>query len=122
MRGRRFARAAPAEDTTYQGSATLTEFKTEADSDYHLVLSSDSTTMIAEIPSPASVTGGPLQSGIANARAEFDARLTSTSSRFQKVNVPVTVTGMGFFDRKHGQTGVAPDGIELHPVLDIQFQ
>jgi hypothetical protein len=34
----------------------------------------------------------------------------------------VTVTGVGFFDRIHGQTGVAPNGIELHPVLDIQFQ
>jgi hypothetical protein len=32
------------------------------------------------------------------------------------------MTGVGFFDRIHGQTGVAPNGIELHPVLDIQFQ
>jgi hypothetical protein len=116
------ARVAPTEDTTYQVSATLTEFKTEADSDYHLVLSSGAKTMIAEIPSPTCVTGGPLQSGIANARAEFDARLSSSTSRFQKINVPVTVTGVGFFDRIHGQTGVAPNGIELHPVLDIQFQ
>jgi hypothetical protein len=115
------ARVAPTEDTTYQVSATLTEFKTEADSDDHLVLSSGGKTMIAEIPSPACVTGGPLQSGIANARAEFDARLGSSTSRFQKVTVPVTVTGVGFFDRIHGQTGVAPNGIELHPVLDIQF-
>ena len=115
-------RVAPTEDTTYQVAATLTEFKTEADSDYHLVLSSGAKTMIAEIASPTCVTGGPLQAGIANARAEFDARLMSSTSRFQKVNVPVTVTGVGFFDRIHGQTGVAPNGIELHPVLDIQFQ
>jgi hypothetical protein len=78
------ARVAPTEDTTYQVSATLTEFKTEADSDYHLVLSSGAKTMIAEIPSPTCVTGGPLQSGIANARTEFDARLMSPTSRFQK--------------------------------------
>jgi hypothetical protein len=116
------ARVAPTEDTTYQVAATLTEFKTEADSDYHLVLSSGAKTMIAEIPSATCVTGGPLQSGIANARAEFDARLSSPTSRFEKVNVPVTVTGAGFFDRIHGQTGVAPNGIELHPVLDIQFE
>jgi hypothetical protein len=115
-------RVAPTEDTTYQVPATLTEFKTEADSDYHLVLSSGGKTMIAEIPSPACVTGGPLQPGIANARAEFDARLASSTQRFQKVNLPVIVTGVGFFDRVHGQTGVAPNGIELHPVLDIQFQ
>jgi hypothetical protein len=31
------------------------------------------------------------------------------------------VTGVGFFDFLHGQTGVAPNGIELHPVLDIVF-
>jgi hypothetical protein len=116
------ARVAPTEDTTYQVSATLTEFKTEADSDYHLVLSTGAKTMIAEIPSPTCVTGGPLQAGIANARAEFDARLMSATHGFQKANVPVTVTGVGFFDRIHGQTGVAPNGIELHPVLDIQFQ
>jgi hypothetical protein len=38
------ARVAPTEDTTYQVSATLSEFKTEADSDYHLVLSSGAKT------------------------------------------------------------------------------
>jgi hypothetical protein len=27
------------------------------------------------------------------------------------------VTGVVFFDFKHGQTGVAPNAIELHPVL-----
>jgi hypothetical protein len=28
-----------------------------------------------------------------------------------------TVTGVAFFDFKHGQTGVAPNAIELHPIL-----
>ncbi len=37
------------------------------------------------------------------------------------MNAPVTVTGVGFFDFLHGQTGVAPNGIELHSVLDVQF-
>lgn len=32
-----------------------------------------------------------------------------------------TITGVGFFDRAHGQTGAAPNIIELHPVLDISF-
>ena len=27
------------------------------------------------------------------------------------------MTGVAFFDFLHGQTGVAPNGIELHPVL-----
>jgi hypothetical protein len=28
-----------------------------------------------------------------------------------------SVTGVAFFDFNHGQTGVAPNAIELHPVL-----
>jgi hypothetical protein len=48
------------------------------------------------------------------------ARYTPSES-FQTANVPVTVTGVGFFDFLHGQAGVAPNGIELHAVLDVQF-
>jgi hypothetical protein len=29
------------------------------------------------------------------------------------------VTGVAFFDFPHGQTGVAPNAIELHPILDF---
>ena len=28
-----------------------------------------------------------------------------------------TVTGVAFFDFFHGQSGVAPNAIELHPIL-----
>jgi hypothetical protein len=30
-----------------------------------------------------------------------------------------TIAGVGFFDQIHGQTGVAPNGIELHPVVSF---
>jgi hypothetical protein len=36
-------------------------------------------------------------------------------------STPVTIKGVGFWDYIHGQTGVAPNGIEVHPVLDITF-
>jgi hypothetical protein len=115
-------RIQPTETTVFQLQATLTEYKLEADSDYHLILSDGSGhTMISEMASPACVgSSSRLLSGIQNARSEFDARYTTTSS-FQTANVPVTITGVGFFDFLHGQTGVAPNGIELHAVLDIQF-
>jgi len=115
-------RIQPTETTVFQLHATLTEYKLEGDSDYHLVLGDGSgNTMISEIPSPFCVgSSSILLSGIQNARSEFDARYTTTSS-FQTANVPVTITGVGFFDFLHGQTGVAPNGIELHAVLDIQF-
>jgi hypothetical protein len=115
-------RIQPTETTVYRLQATLTEYKLEADSDYHLVLSDGSGhTMIAEIPDPACVgTTSPLATSISKSRAEFDAKYTPTTS-FQTANVPVTVTGVGFFDFLHGQPGVAPNGIELHAVLDVQF-
>jgi hypothetical protein len=35
---------------------------------------------------------------------------------------PARITGVGFFDRVHGQTGVSQfNGIELHPILKIEF-
>ena len=115
-------RIQPTETTVFQVQATLTEYKLEADSDYHLILSDGAGhTMISEMASPSCVgSSSRLLSGIENARSEFDARYTPTDS-FQTANVPVTITGVGFFDFFHSQTGVALNAIELHPVLDIQF-
>ena len=115
-------RIQPTETTQYVISATLDEFKLESDSDYHLVLDDgNGNTLIAEIPDPSCVdSSSPLLSAITSARSTFDARYTATTS-FQTVDVPVTVTGIGFFDYLHGQTGVAPNGIELHAITNIQF-
>jgi len=115
-------RVAPTETTVYQVSATLTKYKLEDDSDYHLVLDDGlGHTMIAEIASSACTgSSSPFAAQIANARAEFDAVLTATTS-FKTANLPVLVTGVGFFDFSHGQTGLAPNCIELHPILDIVF-
>jgi uncharacterized membrane protein len=110
------------ETTVWVINATLTLFKLESDSDYHLVIQDSSgNTMITEIPAPSCVgSGSPFLPGITNARSEFDAKFTATTS-FQTANIPVQVTGVGMFDFLHGQTGVAPNGIELHPVLNIVF-
>jgi hypothetical protein len=119
-------RFAPTENTVFVVNATLTDYKIESgatgDSDYHLVLMDDQgNTMVAEIPSPSCVdSGSAFASQITSARAEFDAQFSVTPS-FQTANVPVQVTGVGFFDFFHHQHGAAPNVIELHPVLDIQF-
>lgn len=115
-------RVAPLETTQWVINATLTQFKLESDSDYHLILQdANGLTMIAEIPSPSCVgAGSPFLAGITNARNEFNARFTATTS-FQTANIPVQIKGVGMFDFLHGQTGVAPNGIELHPVLDVIF-
>jgi hypothetical protein len=121
------SRVAPVEMTVYQVTATLREYKIEADSDVHMVLvNPDGQTMITEIPLPACVgASSPFLPQITAARNAFDARF-HPSGAWQQAGVPVTVTGAGFYDPEHGQTGglVLAGGqvtIELHPVLDITF-
>lgn len=102
-------------------NVTLVEYKLEGDSDTHMVLKDAAgNTMIAEIPSPSCVSGGPWAPAITAARNTMNAKFTPSGS-FQAANVPVTVTGVGFFDLLHGQTGLAPNGIELHAVLSLCF-
>jgi hypothetical protein len=114
-------RISPTETTVFSITATLTLYKHETDSDYHVVISDGSNTMIVESADIGCVgSGSPLASGIEQARTELDARLAPTSS-FKTAAIPVTVRGVGFFDFLHGQTGVAPNGIELHPLLDVVF-
>jgi hypothetical protein len=107
-------RVAPTETTLFRlVNVELTEMKSESDSDYHLVLRDTSgKTMIVEVPSPACATSSPWASQIGKARAIADANRGATG-------LTVTIEGVGFFDFIHGQTGVAPNGIELHPVLGL---
>ncbi|MCA1826565.1 MAG: hypothetical protein ABR567_00785 [Myxococcales bacterium] len=116
----RFTYAGSPEIQAYRlANVTLVEFKMETDSDYHLVLQDGAgNTMIAEIPYPGCLTGSSWSSQVTASRNAFDAKYAVTTS-FQTVNAQVTVTGVGFFDLLHGQTGVAPNGIELHSVLSI---
>ena len=115
------SRESPTEVTLYElKDVTLTELKEESDSDYHLVISDGTHTMIAEIPWPACGSGSPWTCFMSRARSEVDAKYTVTSSP-QYPSVMVTLRGFGFFDYVHGQTGVAPNAIELHPVLQICF-
>jgi PKD repeat protein len=115
-------RVSPTEDTSFVINATLVGYKLESDSDYHLVIQDASgNTMIVEVPDPACVAStSPFYTYIENSRSQFDAKYSPTTS-FKTVSIPVRILGVGFFDFLHGQTGVAPNGIELHPVLDIVF-
>ncbi|HSP62784.1 MAG TPA: hypothetical protein VLQ90_07375 [Pyrinomonadaceae bacterium] len=115
-------RVQPTETTIWVINATLVKYVLAYDSDYHMVLTDRAgRTMIAEIPAPGCVgPGSPFAAGIAHARAQFDAMFTATTT-FQTANVPVQITGVGFFDHLEGQEGLAPNGIELHPIIDILF-
>ncbi|HEY8041748.1 MAG TPA: hypothetical protein VIF15_18215, partial [Polyangiaceae bacterium] len=115
------SRSSPTETTLWElKDVTLSMIKLESDSDYHMVLSDGSHTMIGEIPTPSCATGSAWSCFISRARSEVDSKY-SVSSSPQYPSATVTVRGVGFFDFIHGQTGVAPNGIELHPVLQICF-
>ncbi len=113
------SRESPTETTLWElKDVTLTEIKSETDDDYHLVIADNANhTMIAEIPSPGCDTGGAWTCFISKARSDLDAKYSPGSYPA----ATVTIRGVGFFDFAHGQTGVAPNAIELHPVLQICF-
>ncbi len=114
-------RSSPYETTLWElKDVTLSMIKLETDSDYHIVLSDGPHTMIVEVPYPPCGTSSAWACFLSRARSEVDAQL-SVSSSPQYPAQTVTVRGVGFFDVSHGQTGVAPNAIELHAVLEICF-
>ena len=93
------------------------------DNDIHLVIKGITTagTMIVEFPLAPTCTANATTGAKArmkNARNAFGAACGVPGvSTFTKLQGRATIRGIGFFDFLHGQTGVAPNGIELHPVL-----
>lgn len=117
------SRVAPTEKTFFKlTNVTLSAYKHESDSDDHVVIQNTAgQTMITEFPDPNCVgTTSPWRAMIATARQRFDARFP-TATTLQHINVVGSLAGIGFFDFIHGQTGVAPNGIEIHPVLAVCF-
>src|SRR3954454_16680634 len=110
------------EFTTYRIRARLRSFKLEDDSDIHLVIGAPndpSKTMIVEFPNSGCLkkTGPKNRRRIAAARgALVRACGQPTAGHFTLLTGTATITGVAFFDVIHGQRGVAPNGIELHPV------
>ena len=117
-------RVAPTETTVFRLTGVqMTAFKSEDDSDVHLALSDgNGHTMIAEFPAATCDTTAPapLRSQMATARTAFIAACGQPTGSYKTVAGTATLTGVGFFDRIHGQRGVAPNGIELHPVLGFK--
>lgn len=117
-----YGRAGRAETTIFCVEGWLKDFTTEKDFDLHVILSGladTTTTIVAEIPD--SRCSGACASGYAElyaqARQAFENRLKTWTTDTLRVRI----MGVGFFDRPHGQYGAAPNLIELHPVLAIDF-
>jgi hypothetical protein len=116
-------RQAPVEQTIYTVKALFLFYRAEEDGDIHLVLqdpSDQSQTLVAEIPDPAMAQGSAFAAEIAKLRTSFEHHWPVSSSRRNGDEMLVEVTGVGFFDMRHGALGSAPNGIELHPLLDLK--
>src|SRR6266540_6528723 len=118
-----YARGPGVERRTYRIRARLVEAKLEDDEDFHLVVADPhhrSRTMIVEFPSANCTRHSIKRKQMRRARAAFvRACGYPSSSYFTRVRGRGTITGVGFFDFDHGQTGIAPNAIELHPVLSF---
>ncbi|MDR3609700.1 MAG: hypothetical protein P4L27_04005 [Ignavibacteriaceae bacterium] len=113
------------EDTVYQITCQLVEYKYETDQDYHVVIKtigSASETMVSEIPDPtcAGISNTSRYQELIALRTWFSNRYSPTSI-FKSVGDTVTLTGVGFFDFAHGQTGAAPNQREIHPILTMSL-
>lgn len=115
-----------AEKQQYRVHAWLLGFKLEDDDeDYHLVISEvgdASLTMIAEIPSPGCA---PKYGDLFQKEREFVAGLPMPKREgkmhLAEKPIEVIIDGVLFYDHPHGQTGVAPNAVELHPVTRIEL-
>lgn len=77
--------------------------------------------MIGEIPFPYYPTAGEsgYKSKFKKARRQFHKVVDNDKNYNCK---KVIVTGVGFVDKPHGQTGKAENNLELHPVLSIELK
>jgi len=142
------------EQKVYTVRGFLSYFKHEGgkkgDHDYHVVITDqpgqfeedekkppNGKSMVVEFPDTkcfAGKSGGSstsaLGQAIADARVTFEEHIDWPKHTRLTQPIPVTVTGVGFFDFDHGQTGrakprIGADGkgkvFELHPVTEIVF-
>ncbi len=120
-------------------SATIVSYRVENDSDIHLILSDGNKTLIAEIPNPGCMDNlagakgmvpSPWTAQVQAVRGAFLAKTgyvpapwkSAYGPPFIKTHIPVTLTGVTFFDWPHTQGGAARNAIEIHPVLAISFE
>jgi hypothetical protein len=123
-------RYSPTETQAVTLRAVLLDWKTETDHDFHIVVGevgNPADTMIIEPPDQtcnaacASNFGADFNGVRTKLTTCFNTNPPSSVQPFPTSGVIVDITGIPYFDPLHGQTGVAPNGIEIHPVLNINF-
>jgi hypothetical protein len=101
----------------------ITQYKQESDGDIHLVVKdSAGRSLIAEMPYSGCVpTSSRWRTQIASARTSF-AHAYSVQTSWHYIHRLVDLHGVGYMDPPHDQTGAAPNGLELHPVIYLRLR
>ena len=114
------------ETTTWRVQAQLVAEQLQGDHDIHLLIAvpgARSHTMIVEFPDTSceGVTSSPKKPEMSSARSALVNACGDAPPppSFKHLQGRATITGVGFYDIRHGQTGVAPHAVELHPVLSF---
>jgi hypothetical protein len=115
-------RLQPTEYRTFRIRATLVRAKIAGDHDIHAVVAQPRRprhTMIVEFPYVYcnGAAKSPKRAAMHAARRRFIAACGSIRDNFVTLRGTATISGVGFWDKIAGQSGRAPNGIELHPVL-----
>src|SRR3954447_2931863 len=100
----------PFERHVYTVIAAVVLVRPEDDSDLHVVLQSGGNHMITEAPSPSCDRHA----------TPYRRRKMRAARQHVRLCARARVTGVAFFDFDHGQTGVAANAIELHPILGFR--
>jgi hypothetical protein len=115
-----------AEFKTYKLNVRLVGWKlSDNDSDIHLEVRGifSPQTMVVEFPlagciaQSASVTSRRRMARAKTALLKACGKTHAPSTSMRTLSGTATITGLGFFDKSHGQSGGAANGIELHPVI-----
>jgi hypothetical protein len=114
-------RLKPYENQVYAVEGTITKYRiSKDDQDIHVVLTgSDSATVICELADPSVVLkSSPWRTRIALTRSKF-FEIFKPKSTWKTSKTRVRFVGPAFFDKPHGQVGLAKNGVEIHPVLSL---
>jgi hypothetical protein len=101
----------PFERRIFSITAAVTQVRPEADQDVHFVIHSGSNHMIVEAPKAPFCTGNA---------SPLRKQQMAAARKAARPCARAHIVGVAFWDYYHGQIGVAPNAIELHPLLGFQ--
>jgi hypothetical protein len=101
---------------------TIVQCGEESDSDFHIVLRDGDQSLICEIPCPECTPGSPFAAKWEHARQLLRVWCGPITHRVRIVtHVRVRITGFIFFDKIAHGDGHSANGIEIHPVFNIEL-